>query len=223
MKKCFFAACLMAFVISSCTSNESKKEETTASADTSTATTATDTNASTTPPAMPDSATMMKNWQEYATPGDMHKLMASWNGTWDADVSSWYAPGMPPTKSKATTVNTMIMDGRYQRSVNKGTMMGAPFIGESIMGYDNFKKKFISTWVDNMGTGVMTLEGTWDDASKKLTLNGQCIDPSSGTDKMMPIKQVISVIDDKTQMFEMYAPGPDGKEAKMMEIKLSKK
>ncbi len=222
MKKSFFAACLIALALISCTSDESKKD-TTASADTSTVVTSGDTNTSTTPPAMPDSATMMKNWQAYATPGDMHKLLASWDGTWDGDVSTWYAPGMPPEKSKATAVNTSIMGGRYQRSVHKGSMMGAPFNGESIMGYDNFKKKFISTWVDNMGTGVMVMEGTWDSTAKKLTLTGQCVDPSSGTDRMMTMRQVISVIDDKTHMFEMYGPGPDGKEAKMMEINLTKK
>jgi len=222
MKQNLFAACLMAFAIVSCTSNESKTAATTTSADTSTSATSSDTNTGNTPTTMPDSATMMKNWQAYATPGDMHKMMSGWDGTWDAEVTSFY-PGMPPEKSKATTVNTTIMDGRYQRSVHKGSMMGAPFSGESIMGYDNARKKFLSTWVDNMGTGVMTMEGTWDAATKKLNMTGQCVDPSAGTDKMMTMRQVISVIDDKTQMFEMYGPGPDGKDYKMMEIKLTKK
>jgi hypothetical protein len=220
MKKSFLAACLIAMAIVSCTSNESKKDDSTTVADTG-ITASADTSAGTPPPPM-DSATMMNNWMAYATPGDMHKLMSSWDGTWDATVTSYY-PGKAPEVSKSTTVNTTIMDGRYQRSVHKGTMMGAPFNGESIMGYDNARKKFISTWVDNMGTGVMLMEGTWDAGSKKLNLSGQCVDPSAGTDKMMNIKQVISVIDDKTQMFEMYGPGPDGKEFKMMDIKLTKK
>ena len=29
-----------------------------------------------------DSATMMKAWMDYATPGDMHKWMAKFDGTW---------------------------------------------------------------------------------------------------------------------------------------------
>jgi hypothetical protein len=224
MKQYLFAACFMACAMASCTTNETKKDEATVTTDTS-ASTGTDTNASTSTAvtAMPDSATMMKNWQAYATPGDMHKMMSSWSGTWDAEVSSWYTPGMPPEKSKATAVNTSIMDGRYHRSVHKGSMMGMPFNGESIMGYDNAKKKFISTWVDNMGTGIMMMEGTWDSTSKKIMMSGQCIDPSAGTDKMMTMKEVFSIIDDKTQMLEMYGPGPDGKEYKLMEIKLTKR
>ena len=43
------------------------------------------------PMAMPDSATMMKNWQEYMTSSDVHKMMAKWDGTWDGDVTMWMA------------------------------------------------------------------------------------------------------------------------------------
>jgi hypothetical protein len=39
----------------------------------------------------------------------------------------------------------------------------------------------------------------------------------------MTLREVFKVIDDKTQMMEMYGPAPDGKEYKMMEIKLTRK
>jgi hypothetical protein len=34
-----------------------------------------------------------------------------------------------------------------------------PFEGISTLGYDNAKKTFFSTWIDNMGTGMMVMEG----------------------------------------------------------------
>lgn len=74
-----------------------------------------------------------------------------------------------------------------------------------------------------MGTGVMTTEGTWDAATKTLTQLGKCIDPSAGNAKEMAVRQVTKVIDDKNHVFEMYGPGPDGKEFKMIEIKMTKK
>ncbi len=61
------------------------------------------------PVAMPDSAAMMKAWQEFATPGDMHKWMEKTNGTWEAEVSSWMAPDAPPMKSKSTNVQSSAM------------------------------------------------------------------------------------------------------------------
>lgn len=99
---------------------------------------------------MPDSATMMKNWQEYMTPGEVHKMMAKWNGTWNGDVAMWMYPGSPEQKSKSTAVNKMIMNGLYQEGNHSGDMMGMPFNGKSIVAYDNHRKEFVSTWIDNM-------------------------------------------------------------------------
>ena len=104
-----------------------------------------------------DSATMMKAWMEYSTPGDPHKKLAAANGTWDAEVTSWMAMGAPPTVSKGSAVNRMVMDGRYQVSDFSGDMMGMPFNGLSTTAYDNYKKVFVSTWIDNMGTGIMMM------------------------------------------------------------------
>ncbi len=221
MKHFIIAACFISMAAISCNNNEAKKDDATAKADTSATNTATP---STETPAAPlDSATMMKNWIAYSTPGDMHKMLASWDGTWDGDITTWHAPGAPPEKSKGKAVNKMIMGGRYQESIHTGDMMGMPFEGKSTTAYDNAKKTFISTWIDNVGTGIMTTEGKWDEATKTLTQTGKCIDPSAGTDKMMDIRQVLRVIDDKNHVFEMYGPGPDGKEFKMMEIKMTKK
>lgn len=52
-------------------------------------------------------------------------------------------------------------------------MMGMPFEGHGTLAYDNHRKMFVSTWIDNMGSGIMVLEGTYDDASKTLTLMGK--------------------------------------------------
>lgn len=165
-----------------------------------------------------DSATAMKNWQAYMTPGDMHKMMASWNGTWNTDISSWMDEKTPPMKSTGKSINTMVLNGLYQQSTHTSIMMGMPFEGHGTLGYDNAKKLFVSSWVDNLGSGIIKLEGPWDAASKTITLKGTCIDPSSG--KECEMKEVFKVIDDNTQQMEMYGPSSkDGKEMKMMEMK----
>jgi hypothetical protein len=43
----------------------------------------------------------MKAWQDYMTPGDMHKMIASSDGTWNEDITMWMAHGQPPTMSTA--------------------------------------------------------------------------------------------------------------------------
>ena len=43
----------------------------------------------------------------------------------------------------------------------------------AVEGYDNVKKKFLASWIDNMGTGIMNLEGTYDAATKSLTYHAE--------------------------------------------------
>ena len=162
---------------------------------------------------------MMKAWQNYMTPGDVHKMIAKSDGKWNAEVSMWMAPDSAAEKSTAVCENKMILGGRYQQSVHKGTMMGMPFEGMSLLGYDNAKKTFMSSWVDNMGTGIMYMEGTWDEATKSINFKGRSVDPVTGKD--MEIREVFKLVDDNNQLLEMYCT-TDGKEMKTMEIKFSR-
>lgn len=168
-----------------------------------------------------DSATAMKAMMEAGTPGKEQAALAKANGNWKAEVTMWESPEATPMKSKASVTNKMIMGGRYQVSTFKGDMMGMPFEGTSTIGYDNARKLWVSSWVDNMSTGIMNMEGTSDDANKTVTYTGKWICPANG--KMCEMKQVIKTIDDKTEIMEMY--GPDlktGKQYKSMEMKLTK-
>jgi hypothetical protein len=169
---------------------------------------------------MPDS-NMMKRWMAYMTPGKEHQMMASWDGTWNGDITMWMMPGAPPTKSKGVATNKMILGGRYQQSSYTGSFEGMPFEGLSTMGFDNEKKTFICTWIDNMGSGMMIGEGPWDEAGRSITIKGTMIDPTTG--KECNFRQVMRIVDNDHQVTEMYVPGPDGKEYKSMEIKSTRK
>lgn len=143
-----------------------------------------------------------KNWMTYMTPGDMHKMMASWDGEWTETITMWMDPEAPPTKSEAKCVNRMVMGGRYQESLHSGDFGGMPFEGRSTVGYDNAMNKFISTWIDNMGSGIMYMEGEWDDETKEITFAGTSVDPTTG--EKMDVEEVFRVVDENTQEMEMY-------------------
>ena len=154
------------------------------------------------------------------TPGDMHKMLAKSNGTWNEDMTMYSTPDAPPQKMTATCENKMIMDGRYLEARHTGTFNNMPFQGYNIIGYDNIKKVFESTWIDNMGTGTIYMEGPYDPSTKTVTLTGKEIEPMSGQE--IDIKQTVQFIDDNTQLIEMFA-NHDGKQVKTMEIKLTRK
>jgi hypothetical protein len=231
MKRLTLAMCAAALVLYAC--NSETKSDTSTTGDTTA--TKTDATASNTPPADPcagqpapdpaamagmDSA-MMAKWMEFATPGAAHKVLADDAGEWEGETTSWMAPENPPMKSKTMAVQSMILGGRYQQGVYTGCMMGQPFEGRSLMGYDNAKKKYVSSWADNMGTAIMMMEGTYNTDTKTVNLSGSCVDPMTG--KNMKMREEFLIVDANTRKMTMYGPDMKGKEFKMMEIVMTRK
>ena len=157
---------------------------------------------------------MMKAWQEFMTPGPMHKMMSGMVGEWNTEMKMWMDPSQPPTESKGKMKYEAIMDGRYFLGKFEGEYTGMPFHGMEISGYDNAKKMFFSTWIDNFGTGIMMLEGKMDEATHTITYRGTTTDPMG---KEMRVKEIIKNIDDDHSFMEMYME-QDGKEMKTMEM-----
>lgn len=100
-------------------------------------------------------------------------------------------------------------------------MMGAPFEGLSTMGYDNAKKIFVSTWIDNLGTGIVHMTGTYNETTKTLSLKGYQTNALNGKDGN--IREEMTTIDDDSYSMVMYGDGFDGKEMKWMEATVRRK
>ena len=163
---------------------------------------------------------MMKAWMEYATPGEVHKAMGNLVGTWDTTVKSYMDPAAP-TEQKGTSTFEAAMEGRYIVEKAEGNFMGMPFQGMGIYGYDNGMKTYVSTWVDNMGTGIMHGTGASDDGGKTINWSSKAYDAM--TKKEQSYRSTMHMMSADQYHFEMYGPGPDGKETKMMEITYNRK
>ncbi len=173
------------------------------------------------PPKMtPEQAAMMEAYQKAGAPGAAHAALAKTEGTYDLKITSWEAPGAPPTVEKGTATRKMILDGRVMAEETKSQMHGQPFTGHGMHGYDNVTGKSWGTWSDSMSTGVMVSEGDCD-------ANGACTLVGSWNDPITKGKTIARMTtrwpDPNTEVFEMYTPGPDGNEMKMMEIVYTKR
>lgn len=162
----------------------------------------------------------MEAWISYMQPGAMHKMMAGWDGNWEMELTQWTHPGAEASKSTASCVTKSILGGRYSETKHTGDFMGATFEGISVLAFDNAKKEFVNTWIDNMGTGIMIMRGTFDAGSQTIDMKGVATDPMTGKD--MAVRQTIRIINDKTQQMEMYSM-VEGKEFKNMSIMMKKK
>ncbi|MEP7263045.1 MAG: DUF1579 domain-containing protein [Bacteroidota bacterium] len=157
-----------------------------------------------------------KAWMEYMTPSKQHQQLAMAKGNWTEEVTMWMSADAPAMKSNSTITNTMIMGGRYQQGIHKGSMMGQPFEGMSIVGYDNKLQVYQSTWIDNMGTGIMMMEGTWNEELKAIEFKGNMVDPVSGA--KLAVREVYTVVNENEHTLEMFMSPAEGKEYKSMSI-----
>jgi hypothetical protein len=167
-------------------------------------------------PAMtPEMQAMVEAYQKAGTPGDEHKKLTAMAGTYDLTIKAWHAPNTPPTTDPGTATRKMILGDRVMVEEVSSQMMGMPFSGQGLHGFENVTGKYWSTWNDSMSTGLMVSEGTCD-ASMSCTYTGTYNDPV--TRKVTHSRMTTRWTDANTELFEMYGPGPDGKESKMMEI-----
>lgn len=168
-----------------------------------------------------DKDAMMKVWKEIATPGAHHDILTKLAGSWETTSKAWMEPGAPPEETQGTAEFKMVLGGRFLQQEATGEMMGQPFSGMGLTGYDNFKKQYTMLWVDDSGTAMYTAEGTPDATGKIITFKGKSDDWMTGK-KDQPVKYVSTIVDNDTQLFEIYGY-QDGKEMKMMEMTYKRK
>jgi hypothetical protein len=164
-----------------------------------------------------EKAEMMKKMEAAGTPGPAHKALDAFVGNWKAEVKCWHEPGAAPSVSHGTSKASWILNGHYLEDEFHGEMMGRPFTGRSLMGYDNFKQTFNTVWVSDMQTGIFTSEGRGESGNKVITLTGKTTCAATGQ-KDITMKSVFRVISPDKYVFEMFNEG-----AKSMEITYTRK
>ncbi|MBI3272419.1 MAG: DUF1579 domain-containing protein [Planctomycetes bacterium] len=165
----------------------------------------------------------MEAWGKVALPGENHKLLAQYAGSWESTATMTMIPNAPPTQSKGTVESRMVLGGRFLQSEHKAIYMGQPWEGLGHIGFDNVKQKFVTTWMDSMGTLIVTGIGAYDAATKTITEVGEYDDPMTGGKTTKKVRNLWKLTSDKEYSFEMYEIGADGKEKKALEITYKRK
>lgn len=164
---------------------------------------------------------MMEAWAKAATPGKQHKWLAAKAGTWEFAGKFWQTPGQAPENANGTAERTMILGGRVaSEKVASPAMMGQPFEGFGLTGYDNVTGEFWGTWADSMGTGLMLSRGKCDDKGA-CTFNAEFVDPVTGKKKATRMASRDDGPD--KEVHEFWDKTADGKEFKSMELIYTRK
>ena len=170
-----------------------------------------------------DEKAAMEAWQKAMTPGEGQKKLAPMVGTFETKVRTWMDPDptKPPEDTAGSSVNTWALGDRYVQMKYEGIMMGETLNGIGFIGFDNVSKKYVSTWIDTAGTGMMWSTGTMDASGKVISLKAMVNDPSTG--KPSPADTKITITDNDHHKLEMWGKNPAGKMAKIMEIEYTRK
>ncbi len=156
-----------------------------------------------------------------AQPGEQHAMLQEMVGEWETE-SELNFPGMPEamTMRGHSTVKPLL-GGRYVMEELHGSMMGMPFEGINIIGYDNSRQEFVSTWMDNSSTWPITSSGHYDEGTKALTLTGTMRDAANLEGR--PFRSVSKTLDADHMVMTMYDTVPPQGEVLVMTMHYTRK
>lgn len=169
----------------------------------------------------PDMSAMMEGMKEMSAPGKEHEALKPMAGSFNCVTKIYPAPGAPPMESTGTVERKWMLGNRYLAEDVKATMMGMPFEGFGITGYDKLQKFYHAYWIDTFGTGTWTMTGTADASGKTFNFTGENFDPMTMTKKKG--RSTTEVISNDKHSMKMYDVGPDGKEFLGFEMTCTRK
>jgi hypothetical protein len=122
----------------------------------------------------------METWMKLAQPGEHHRHLAPFVGSWKGVVTSWMAPDTEPMVEEGTAQVSWILGGRFLEWNLQGDFGGMPFEGFSIEGYNNGDQRYESIWIDNFGTLILYYTGACSDDGTRRKMETTFTDPMTG-------------------------------------------
>jgi len=120
----------------------------------------------------------MRRWTDACTTGPAHERLKELLGSYDVKTRIWMGgPDSPPAETKGSAEITWLVEGRWIQINWSGTFMDKPNRGLTLLGYDNFKQRFVSTTVDSLNTAMNSSSGLFDQTGDHLTLWGTMDEP----------------------------------------------
>lgn len=155
-------------------------------------------------------------WKQQTMPGPEHQALAPFVGKFKGKVRMHMQPGAPPAESEGIMTTAWTLDGRFLEQSYDGQAFGGVFKGRGFFGFNRGSRKYQGVWIDTASTCMQTESGTYDPTTKTFTMSGTFDNPADGSP--MHKKSVFKVLSNDEHTLEMFFPGPDGKDFKIMDI-----
>ena len=167
-------------------------------------------------PAAEEDSTV-KAWAEFATPNENHKRLGDFVGSWNIHMKFWPRPTAAPQESDGAAEIHWILGNRYIEQRQNCPMMGQPMSGIGYTGFDNIKRKYVTVWLDNIGTSILKTWGTFDSTKQSIKTQGTIDDPL--THKPLRYEDTATMINPDRFIYTAWTSTPDSaKMSRVMEI-----
>ena len=163
---------------------------------------------------------LLEKMMKYAAPGQEHHKFVESAGSYSVACKMFEGPGSAPRKMEGNSESKAILGGRFLQESFKGDMMGMPFEGQLLLGFNNLEQQYFAIWVDTWGTGFSLAQGKAA-ADGTVELRGEMRDAL--TPEGRPFRHVVKHKDKDHYTVELWDTMPDGKEWKTMEMEYSRK
>lgn len=178
-----------------------------------------------------DMAKMIEKWKNVINPGEHHKALEQRIGSWDTVTRMWMGgPGAQAVETKGSSEFRWVLGGRFIMEEHKGkTLMpddegrtkSMDYEGIGLTGYDNYKNQYVATWIDSLGTQMLSMRGGRPPEGKKFFLYGLMDEPMLDIHDRM-VKYVLEIVDENKHTFTLYDLHA-GDDYKVVEISYTRK
>jgi hypothetical protein len=166
----------------------------------------------------------MARWMATMKPGPAHERLGELLGKYEVTTRmTMGGPGAPPMETKAESEVSWFVNGKWLQSKSTGTGFdGKPLTSMWILGYDNFKERYVMVMLDSMQTCVSTAMGLFDQSGDNLILWGTIDEPMTPEQDKM-VKYVFRGFGKDSSTFEIHDMMIGESNTKVVEIVAKRK
>lgn len=161
----------------------------------------------------------MQAWMEAMRLTENHNFFRPLAGSWNAQMTVFMDNG-EKAQGQGTCAITGTFGGRYLTSTFNGTLQGRAYQGVQTFGYNNLKRQFESTWIDNMSTGIAFSSGNFDQNTRTFSMASEVDDAFTGERRVQT--EETRIINDNQFSFTIFQTTSGGQRSKTLEIQYTR-